>query len=350
MNKIRTMINTLLISSLFGDNLSQYYNHLTTFNSFQEKFNKTYNSVIEFETRFSIFRENLQTILSHKSHTYKLEINKFSDLTPQEFKTNYIGSGFNLNDDSSSLEFSFKRCSLFNYSLGSLYNVPDLVDWVKAGAVTPVKNQGQCGSCWTFSTTGAMEGAWTKKTGKLVSLSEQQLVDCAGGRYGNHGCNGGLMDNAFKYIADNGISSEETYPYTSGVKPLINNKCNSTISISILPNEVVGCYDVQPNNQLALKQAVALYGPVSVAIEADMKIFQSYSSGVVTDMDFCGQNLDHGVLVVGYGTENGLKYWLVKNSWGPDWGINGYIKLGRSELSDDAGVCGIAKQASFPLV
>ena len=194
-----------------------------------------------------------------------------------------------------------------------------------------------------------MEGALAKKTGKLQSLSEQQLVDCSSGmRYGNHGCNGGLMDNAFKYVVDNGLCSEEAYPYTSGSEPHVKNSCISSKCSSII--NVVGCSDVTSNNQLALKQAVALYGPVSVAIEADTSIFQSYSSGVVTDMDLCGQNLDHGVLVVGYGVENGLKYWLVKNSWGPSWGDGGYIKLGRSDSENDAGVCGVAKQASFPLV
>ena len=312
------------------------------FTLFQEKFNKTY-TLTEFEKRFSIFKENYHNIHYHNydnKQNYTLQMNEFMDLTQAEFKQKYIGSGIYLRN-------SQVKCTLYNYSDGK-NKLPESVDWVKDGCVTPVKNQGSCGSCWAFSSTGALEGAWAKKTNTLISLSEQQLVDCAGGRYGNHGCNGGLMDNAFKYVFDNGLCSEEEYPYTSGKEPTVKTTCNSATCHSSI--SAVGCSDVAKNNQLALKEAVALHGPVSIAVEADTKIFQFYSGGVVTDIALCGQNLDHGVLIVGYGIENGLKYWLVKNSWGEGWGDGGYIKLGRSDSADDAGVCGVAKQASFPLV
>ena len=314
---------------------------------FQEEFNKTY-SFAEFENRYAIFKDNYYNIHAHnygKKQNYTLKMNEFMDLTQAEFKQKYIGSGIDLRNRQ-------VKCGLYNYSRDT-NNLPESVDWVKDGCVTPVKNQGSCGSCWAFSSTGALEGAWAKKTSKLIGLSEQQLVDCAGGRYGNHGCNGGLMDNAFKYVFDNGLCTEEAYPYTSGYTsgyasdPTVKNVCNSATCASSI--SVVGCSDVEKNNQLALKSAVAL-GPVSIAVEADTKIFQFYSGGVVTDIALCGQNLDHGVLIVGYGVENGLKYWLVKNSWGEGWGEGGYIKLGRSDSADDAGVCGVAKQASFPLV
>ena len=308
---------------------------------FQQEFNKTY-SFAEFENRYAIFKDNYYSIHFHnygKKQNYTLKMNEFMDLTQAEFKQKYIGSGIDLRN-------SQVKCGVYNYSLDT-NNLPESVDWVKDGCVTPVKNQGSCGSCWAFSSTGALEGAWAKKTNKLISLSEQQLVDCAGGRYGNHGCNGGLMDNAFKYVFDNGLCTEEAYPYTSGSDPNVKNTCNSATCHSSV--SAVGCSDVEKNNQLALKAAVAL-GPVSIAVEADTKIFQFYSGGVVTDIALCGQNLDHGVLIVGYGVENGLKYWLVKNSWGEGWGQDGYIKLGRSDSADDAGVCGVAKQASFPLV
>lgn len=304
---------------------------------FQEEFNKTY-TFSEFENRYAIFKDNYYNIHSHnygKKQNYTLKMNEFMDLTQAEFKQKYIGSGIDLRN-------SQVKCDVYNYSPDT-NKLPESVDWVKDGCVTPVKNQGSCGSCWAFSSTGALEGAWAKKTDKLISLSEQQLVDCAGGRYGNHGCNGGLMDNAFKYVFDNGLCTEEEYPYTSNDKNTCKSAtCNSSVS-------VVGCSDVEKNNQLALKAAVA-HGPVSIAVEADTKIFQFYSGGVVTDIALCGQNLDHGVLIVGYGVENGLKYWLVKNSWGEGWGQDGYIKLGRSDSTDDPGVCGVAKQASFPLV
>ena len=184
-----------------------------------------------------------------------------------------------------------------------------------------------------------MEGAWSIRTGDLVSLSEQQLVDCSH-KYGNLGCSGGLMDNAFLYAIDNGgMCSEGSYPYTA-----TGGSCQKCSTVT----KFGGCKDVPSNNQAALKQAVAM-GPVSIAIEADTKIFQSYSSGVITSSS-CGTNLDHGVLIVGYGSENGIAYWLVKNSWSTSWGDAGYVKIQRTSSTNDAGICGIAMQPSFPSV
>jgi C1A family cysteine protease len=187
-----------------------------------------------------------------------------------------------------------------------------------------------------------MEGAWAIATNELVSLSEEQLVECSRSN-GNLGCKGGLMDNAFQYAMDNGMCSEDSYPYTSsaGSAGLCKSSCDPQVTIH-------ACSDVEPSNQLALKEAVA-FGPVSIAIEADQRIFQSYSSGVITS-DSCGTNLDHGVLIVGYGTENGVDYWLVKNSWSSDWGDQGYVKIERSDSKSDAGICGVAMQPSFPIV
>jgi C1A family cysteine protease len=152
------------------------------------------------------------------------------------------------------------------------------------------------------------------------------------------------MDNAFQYAIDNGMCSEESYPYTSGVQKTGGSckKCDPVVTIN-------SCADVPQNNQIALKEAVALIGPISIALDAETKLFQSYKSGVITS-ESCGTNLDHGVLIVGYGEEDGIKYWLVKNSWGASWGDDGYIKIERSERADDAGICGIAMQPSFPIV
>merc|ERR1719486_998248 len=230
------------------------------------------------------------------------------------------------------------------------------VDWTTKNAVTPVKNQGQCGSCWAFSTTGSVEGAYALKTGKLESFSEQELVDCAGS-FGNQGCNGGLMDDGFKYIESKGDVLEATYPYVGKT-----GKCSSTKSAN--PVVKVGGYkDVAAANEDQLKAAVQQQ-PVSVAIEADQSGFQFYKSGVFSGT--CGTNLDHGVLVVGYGTDSGKDYWKIKNSWGTTWGDQGYIRViksskkavnatsGRQLLGGggggSSGECGLLKQPSYPVI
>jgi len=226
-------------------------------------------------------------------------------------------------------------------------SIPVSVDWRNKNAVTPVKDQGQCGSCWSFSTTGALEGIYSIQTGKLVSFSEQQLVDCDNLKHGgkDHGCNGGLMDNAFSWIQKNGgLCSEETYPYISQSGD--TQACETTCSV-VPKSQIQSWVDVQPTDQ-ALMTAIAQQ-PVSIAIEADQRDFQLYESGVFTGK--CGTTLDHGVLVVGYGTENNNDFYLVKNSWGTTWGDQGYIKLGRGpQYNDGQGQCGILLEASYPVL
>jgi KDEL-tailed cysteine endopeptidase len=216
---------------------------------------------------------------------------------------------------------------------------PASVDWSAKGAVTPIKNQGQCGSCWSFSTTGSVEGAHFLKTGQLVSLSEQQLVDCSGAE-GNQGCNGGLMDQAFQYIIDNkGLCTEAAYPYQG-----VDGNCASTTCT--VAATITSFSDVPGSNEVALETAIAQQ-PVSIAIEADQASFQFYTSGVMTAA--CGTQLDHGVLVVGYGNDaTGGDYYKVKNSWGASWGDNGYILLGRGASFNPSGQCGIQMEPSYP--
>lgn len=222
--------------------------------------------------------------------------------------------------------------------------LPDYVNWVQMGAVTPVKNQGACGSCWAFSTTGALEGAKFVKTGELVALSEQNLLDCD---HEDLACNGGLMDNAFKFDEKSGgLCSEADYPYEAKKHPQCNTTCTD------VPGSIVKTFvDVPPGNERALLAAISMQ-PISIAVSAGSFAFQFYKTGVITD-NSCGSTgqIDHGVLAVGYGTDLDKQepYFLVKNSWGADWGDAGFLKIGRN-ATHKFGICSILKLASFPIV
>jgi len=301
-------------------------------------FNKQYRDFNEEQVRHAIWKDNFRRINEHNAKSngvlggpsLRLGMNHFGDLTNTEFRETMNGY------------FHKKGGERYGSTFLTPHNVklPEAVDWRREGYVTPVKNQGQCGSCWSFSTTGALEGQHFRKTGKLVSLSEQNLVDCSTS-YGNHGCNGGLMDNAFKYIEQNGgLDTEDSYPYTGQEGECHYNKTN-------VGAKDTGFVDVEPGNEQALKEAVGTVGPVSVAIDASHFSFQFYKGGVYNEPQCSPDKLDHGVLVVGYGTQNeDGDYWIVKNSWGPQWGLQGYVRMSRNKDNQ----CGIASAASYPLV
>ena len=294
-------------------------------------FNKKYDDMNNILERLEIFHNNLEFINYHNqlNSTYELGINNFADMTNKEY-IEYV----------SSINYNNLRNNMCKSQTSVTGNYPSSIDWRDKNVVTPVKDQGQCGSCWSFSTTGAVEGIYAIKNGNLKSFSEQQLVDCSYS-YGDFGCNGGLMQNAFTYIHDNGITSEELYPYTATSSYFSCKKFTPVAYVS-------GCENVIPN-ELELTYAVANQ-PISISIEADSRSFQLYKSGIYDD-ESCGTTLDHGVLAVGYGTENGKDFWLVKNSWGTSWGDNGYIKIVRNSVSTSTtGMCGIAMDASYPII
>tara|TARA_B100000886_G_scaffold340536_1_gene310966 strand:- start:6473 stop:7432 length:960 start_codon:yes stop_codon:yes gene_type:complete len=302
-------------------------NYWKEFENYIRKHNRFFDTLEDFKYRFEVFSDNMKFIEHHNSLGLNstLGLTPYADFTHEEYKNKLFRFRGPL----------FNKCSKFELTEN---NLPSSWDWRNKNAVTDVKDQGQCGSCWSFSATGAIEGAWSINNNELISLSEQQLVDCSSS-YGNHGCHGGLMDGAFEYVMDNGICSEEEYSYVA--KKENCEQCTTVVELS-------GCSDVDPNNEIVLKNAVYTT-PVSVAIEADTREFQLYKSGVITG-DSCGTNLDHGVLIVGYGEDNGVKYWLVKNSWSTSWGDNGYVKIERTDSTNTPGVCGIASQPSFPIV
>lgn len=270
--------------------------------------------------------------INQMNKSYKLAHNQFSGMDEFDF-IRYIKNS----------QLQYPSPPLITNEFNSTV-LPTSVDWRTKNAVTHVKDQGQCGSCWSFSTTGSLEGIYSIRMGKLVSFSEQQLVDCDNFKnWGkDHGCNGGLMDNAFSWIQKNGgLCSEDSYPYISQ-----SQECQTECSL-VPKSQIQSWVDVEPTDQ-ALMNAIAQQ-PVSIAIEADQLDFQLYESGVFTGK--CGTTLDHGVLVVGYGTENAEDFYLVKNSWGTTWGDQGYIKLGRGpQYNDGQGQCGILLEASYPVL
>jgi cathepsin L len=331
MGKTEVLLITVLAVAAFTlyslQPTSSVENH--SFDLWKLKFGKKYNEKEE-SYRLGVWLKNFAYVESHNKRfeagleTYNLEMNEFADMESAEFGAKYL--------------ISFPTDSVTSKCTGAqapTANLPDSADWTDT-AVTPIKNQGQCGSCWAFSTTGSLEGVYNITQKTQISFSEQQLVDCSHS-YGNNGCNGGLMNLSFFYVKDNGITLESKYPYKG-----TGGTCHYSASDSVWT--ISDCTEVTVDKELALIAAIAK-NPVSVAIQANHLSFQLYKSGVYSGN--CGTNLDHGVLAVGYGTANGKNHYKVKNSWGSSWGDKGFIFIERN--GDGKGKCGIQMAASYPI-
>uniref|UniRef100_A0ACD5WY55 Uncharacterized protein n=1 Tax=Avena sativa TaxID=4498 RepID=A0ACD5WY55_AVESA len=305
---------------------------------------RTYKDSAEKARRFQVFKSNAHLIDSYNAAAGPggksrpgLTTNNFADLTEAEFNNIYIrrrprprpppivvGTGF-------------------MYGNMGLSDVPASIDWREKGAVTTIKNQGSCGCCWAFSAAVAVEGIHQIRTQKLVSLSVQQLVDCSTGE-NNRGCNLGDMDEAFRYIVHSGgITTDKAYGYEAQ-----QGTCRSSGKKAAA--KIRNFQYVLPGNETALLLAVA-HQPVSIALDGSNTAFRFFAGAGIfgADGQQCTTDLNHAVTAVGYGTdENGTKYWLIKNSWGSDWGDNGYVKIAR-DVASNGGLCGLAMQASYPV-
>jgi cathepsin L len=326
---------------------AQHHSHLISdpeldgvWELFKDKFLKRFTDRDHEVKRRHIFEEHLEKIREHNieadlgKHSFRMGLTPFADWTREEFRS-YLNLKLNASSDTESDDFSAADPKV---TMVTSSNVPDSINWVTQGAVTGVKNQGSCGACYTFSATGALEAQHFLKTGNLVSLSEQNILDCSGSQ-GNQGCNGGAIQYAFRYVQTNGgIDTEASYPYTGKQDTCNYNPSNNAASCT-------GYQTLPTGDESALQQAVGTVGPVSVAIDAST--MQFYRSGVYSSSKCSSTELNHAVLVVGYGTSSsGQQYWQVKNSWGTRWGMDGYIELARN----DNNMCGIASSAVYPVV
>ncbi|CAF1132179.1 unnamed protein product [Adineta ricciae] len=301
---------------------------------FKNLHGKQYNSVDE-EARRTIWEENVRMIQTHNLeadlglHTFTMKVNQFADLTQDEFVKQM-----------NQLKMSSEHKSNGKIHIPSNRKLPASVDWRTKGYVTPVKDQKQCGSCWAFSTTGTLEGQLAKKTQKLVSLSEQQLVDCSTD-YGNSGCCGGLMDNSYNYLMhSHGIDTNASYPYEG-----VDGKCR--FNVKTIAADVASYVDIKAGSETDLQDALATIGPVAVAMDASHDSFRFYSSGVYSEPSCSSTTLDFSLLAIGYGTtQDNQEYYILKNQWTTRWGMDGYVLMARNKNNQ----CGLATMASYALI
>jgi cathepsin L len=278
----------------------------------------------EYQTRFGIWMANKRLVSEHnRKSTFKVAMNKLSHYTPSEYRS-LLGY--------KQMDRLRRKSSRMNVK------APESIDWREKGVVNAIKDQAQCGSCWAFSAIQAQESQWAIKHAKLYSLSEQNLIDCDST---SSGCDGGLMENAYEYVIKNQNGKfmlEDDYPYAG-----IDGTCKFDASKAV--TQIVSFLDVTEGDEKDLAEKIAQYGPASIAIDASDWSFQLYSSGIYDESACSSSMLDHGVGCVGYGSENGVNYWIVRNSWGTSWGEKGYIRM----IKDKSNQCGEATQACIPV-
>ena len=312
-------MNKLILVALLALTFCIDKSERNTFQEFQKfliKYNKKYNTIAEYFLRYNVFKKNLKRFSQNKA-SYKMGINQFTDLTPTEFRKGY-------------LNLDMKLLNKINYkkvSVNSKNDAPESWNWVDEGVFGPVKDQGYCGSCWAFSAIGNIEALNAMKTKEYVALSEQQLVDCDT-EY-DQGCNGGLMEYAFAYLVEKGCMTEKDYPYVG-----YDDTCHYDESKVFLRIDSWLMLDTQDENEI--KEYLYTNGPLAIAINADP--FQYYTGGIIDEDEWsCDpEGLNHGVVLVGYGNESGVDYWIIRNSWGDYWGEDGYVRVARGK-----GTCGV---------
>ncbi|XP_060702533.1 procathepsin L-like [Hemiscyllium ocellatum] len=324
---VEVCILALASGSPFNPALDDGWNNWKSFHNKQyEEHEKDYRRLVWEDNRRYIEQHNLEHAMG--KHTFAVGMNQFGDRTFDEFRQLLSASSINKAEKMTSKVFTGQQ----NIQL------PSTVDWRPKGYVTSVKDQGQCGSCWAFSTTGVLEGQVFNKTGKLISLSEQYLMDCSRA-VGNAGCNGGSVLAGFLFIKERGITSEQSYPYTA-------KDGNCTFNQSDIVATCKGSQRIPSGSEVDLAAAVATVGPISAGIDAEHRSFMLYKSGIFYEPRCSTTKLDHGILVVGYGTENQKPFWIVKNSWGASWGNRGYVHMAKDMDNN----CGIASNAVYPEV
>ncbi|XP_023165114.2 cathepsin L1 [Drosophila hydei] len=310
------------------------------FDDFLRQTGKVYLDEKEREFRESIFvaTKSLVDLNNRHSSSYKLSLNAFADMTRKELSS-LLGSKLSVEGET----LTKGHINFLPAPQPSDANLPESFDWREKGGVTPPGHQGSCGACWAFSATGSLEGHLFRRTGVLVPLSQQNLLDCSDA-YGSNGCDGGFQEYGFEYIRDHGVTLANKYPY---VQKALDCKRNDTTTFP--GDSIVKIRDyarIKAGDQQTMKQVIATLGPLACSVNASPTSFQQYSGGIYDDEECNKEEVNHAVVVVGYGSENGRDYWIVKNSYSENWGEGGFFRL----LSNPSNFCGIASECSYPIL